>query len=65
MWQQRLFFTSLCTTSVEIKDFNVLIDRKSFFDLLVKNDKEAYEIIMDMSNNNHYATGNLIDFVYL
>ena len=32
--------------------------------MLVKNDKEAYEIIMDMSNNNHYATGNLIDFVY-
>ena len=32
--------------------------------MLVKNDKEAYEIIMDMSNNNHYATGNLLDFVY-
>ena len=44
---------------VEIKDFNVLIDGKSFFDLPVKNNEEAYEKIMDMSNNNDYTTGNL------
>ena len=47
---------------VEIKDFNVLIDRKSFFDLSVKNEEEAYEKIMDMDNNNDYTTGNLLDF---
>ena len=29
----------------------------------VKNEEEAYEKIMDMSNNNDYATGNLLDFV--
>ena len=28
-----------------------------------KNEEEAYEKIMDMSNNNHYTTGNLLDFV--
>ena len=49
---------------VEIKDFNVLIDRKSFFDLPVKNEEEAYEKIIDMSNNNDYTTGNLLDFAY-
>ena len=43
---------------------NVLIDGKSFFDLPVKNEKEAYEKIMDMSNNNDYTTGNLLDFGY-
>ena len=42
---------------------NVLIDGKSFFDLPVKNE-EAYEKIIDMSNNNDYTTGNLLDFVY-
>ena len=29
--------------NVEIKDFNVLIDGKSFFDLKVKNEEETYE----------------------
>ena len=30
----------------------------------VKNEEEAYEKIMDMSNNNDYTTGNLLDFAY-
>ena len=29
-----------------------------------KNEEEAYEKIIDMSNNNNYTTGNLLDFVY-
>ena len=49
---------------VEIKDFNVMIDGKSFFDLPVKNKEEAYEKIIDMCNNNDYTTGNLLDFAY-
>ena len=35
-----------------------------FFDLLVKNIEEAYEKIIDMSKNNGYTVGNLLDFVY-
>ena len=50
--------------NVKIKDFHVLIDGKSFFDLQVKNEEEAYEKIIEMSNNNDYTTGNLLDFVY-
>ena len=49
--------------NVRIKDFNVLIDGKSFFDLSVKNE-EAYKKIIDMSNNNDYTTVNLLDFTY-
>ena len=45
-------FSDYYVPNVEIKDFNVLIDGKSFFDLSVKNEEEAYEKIMDMSNNN-------------
>ena len=37
---------------------------KDFFDLPVKNEEEAYEKIIDMSNNNDYTTGNLLDFGY-
>ena len=51
-------------TKVGIKDFNVLIDAKSFFSLPVRNEEEAYEKIIEMSNNNDYTTGNLLDFAY-
>ena len=30
----------------------------------VKNDEEAYEKIIDMSNNSDYTTGNLLDYAY-
>ena len=30
----------------------------------VKNVEEAYEKIIDMSNNNDYTIGNLLDFAY-
>ena len=47
-----------------IKDLNVLIDGESFFYLPVKNGEEAYQKIMDTSNNNDYKTWNLLDFAY-
>ena len=31
---------------VQIKDFNVLIDGKSFFDLPIKNEEEAYKKLL-------------------
>ena len=39
---KRDFFSNY-VTNVEIKDFNVLIDGESFFDLPVKNEEEAYK----------------------
>ena len=48
-------FSDYYVPNVEIKDFNVLIDGKSFFDLPVKNEEEAYEKIFEMSNNNDYT----------
>ena len=56
----RLFVLSFTRNN----SFNVLIDGKSFFDLQVKNEEEAYKEIINMSNNNKYTTGNLLDFVY-
>ena len=58
-------FSHYYLPNVEIKDFNVLIDKESFFDLPVNNEEEAYEKIIDMSNNNDYTTDNLLDFAYL
>ena len=52
------------TPTIEITDFNVLIDGKSFFDVPVKNKEEAYEKIIEMNGNNDYTTGNLLDYEY-
>ena len=57
-------FSDYYVPNVEIKDFNVLIDGKKFFDLPRKNEGEAFENIIDMSNNNDYTTGNVLDFAY-
>ena len=48
----RDYFSHYCVPNVEIKDFYLLIDGKSFFDLPVKNQEEAYEKIIEMSRNN-------------
>ena len=60
----RYSFSTYYVPKVKVNDFNVLIDGKSFFDLSVKNDEEAYEKIIDMSNNSDYTTGNLLDYAY-
>ena len=53
-------FSKYYVSKVEIKDFNVLIDGKQFFEILLKNKEEAYEAIIEMS----YTTGNLLDYEY-
>ena len=60
----RYSFSSYYVPKVKVNDFNVVIDGKSFFDLPVKNEEEAYEKIIDMSNNRDYTTGNLLDVAY-
>ena len=47
-----------------IKDFNVIIDKLAFFDLSIKTEEEAYEKFIDISKNNEYITGNLLDYDY-
>ena len=49
---------------VEIKDFHALIDNKPFFEHPVKNKQEAYEKLIEMSRNDDYAIGNLLDYLY-
>ena len=57
-------FSHYYLPNVEIKDSNVLIYGKGFFDFLIKNEEATYEEIVKMSNNNDYTTGNLLDFAY-
>ena len=48
----RYSFSNYYVPKVIVNDFNVLIDGKSFFDLPVQNYEEAYEKIIDLSNNS-------------
>ena len=48
---------------VEIKDFNALIDNKSFSNQPLKNRQEVYEKLIEMSRNDNYSTGNLLDLL--
>ena len=62
--EDRTSFSKCYVPKVEIKDFNVLIDGKPFFEIPVENKEEAYEQIIEMSKNNDYTTGNLLDYEY-
>ena len=42
----------------------MLIDGKTFFETPVKIKEEAYEAIIEMSKNNDYTAGNLLDSEY-
>ena len=59
----RQLFSQFYLPKVMVKDFNVIIDKLAFFDLPIK-PEEAYEKIIDISRNNEYTTGNLLDYDY-
>ena len=60
----RQSFYEFYLPKVMIEDFNVIIDKLAFFDLPIKTEEEAYEKIIDISRNNEYKTGNLLDYDY-
>ena len=60
----RQSFSHFYLPRVIVKDYNVIIDKLAFFDLPIKTEEEAYEKIIDISRNNEYTTGNLLDYDY-
>ena len=60
----RRSFSQFYLQNVLVKDFNVIIDKLVFFDLPIKTEEEAYEKIIDISRNNEYTTGYLLDYDY-
>ena len=52
--------------NVEMKDYNVTIDGKNFFDQPIKNNKITYENIRKIANcqGDDYTTGYLLDYIY-
>ena len=60
----RTSFSKYYVPNVQIKNFDVLIDGKSFFDMPIKNGEEKYEQIIEMGRNSDYTTDNLFDHKY-
>ena len=61
----RTSYSKYYVPNVKIKNYNVIIDGKPFFELPVKNIEETYQKIIDMGYNDDYTVGNLIGFEYL
>ena len=57
-------FPNFYLPKVETKKFNMLFGEKPFSEIPVKYKEEAYEAIIEMSKNNDYTTGNLLDYEY-
>ena len=61
---ERNSFSDYYVTKVEVKNSNVLIHQNPFYEISVKNKEEAYEVIIEMSKNNDYTTGSLLNYEY-
>ena len=63
---QRTSNKRYCLTNVEVKDYNVMIDGKNFFDQSIKNDKITFENIRKIATGQRddYTTGCLLDYPY-
>ena len=57
-------FSQFYLPRVMVKDYHVIIDELAFFYSPIKTEEEAYEKIIDISRNNEYTTGNLLDYDY-
>ena len=60
----RQSFSQFYLPRVMVKDCNIIIDELAFFYSPIKTEEEAYEKIIDISRNNEYTTGNLLDYDY-
>ena len=52
--------------TVEMKDYNVMIDGRNFFDQTIKNDLKTYDNIRKIATGqgDHYISGCLLDYPY-
>ena len=60
----RYGFSEYYTSTVELKDYNSLIDQNPFFEIAIKNKEGTYEAIIRLIRDSDYTTGNLLDYEY-
>ena len=63
--EDRFSFSKYYMPNVEIKDYNVLIDLQSFYDIQIKNKEQTYKAITELFNNHdNYTEGNSLTYEY-
>ena len=62
--EDRRSFSKYYTPTVEIKDYNVIIDGEPFYEIQIKNKEETYKAITELIRNDLLRTGNEFNFEY-
>ena len=62
--EDRRSFSKHYTPTVEIKDYNVIIDGKPFYEIPTKNEEETYKAITELIRNDLLRAGNEFNFEY-
>ena len=60
----RTSYSKYYTPTVEIKDYNVIIDGEPFYEIPIKNKEENYKAITELIRRDLVRTGNEFDFDY-
>ena len=56
--EDRRSLSKYYTPTVEIKDYNVVIDGEPFYEIPIKNKEEIYKAIIELIRNELLRTGN-------
>ena len=62
--EDRRSFSKYYTPTVEIKDYNVIIDGERFYEIPIKNKEGTYKEIIERIRNHLLRTGNEFNFGY-
>ena len=61
--EDRSSFEKCYTPTVEIKDYNVMLDvREPFYEILIKNKEETYKAITELVRDGDFTTGNYLNY---
>ena len=58
----RRSFSKYYTPTVEIKDYNIIIDGEPFYEIPIKNKEETYKAITELIRSDILRTGNKFNF---
>ena len=62
--EDRRSFSKYYAPTLEIKDYNVIIDGEPFYEVPIKNKEETYKAITEPIRNDLLRTGNEFNFEY-
>ena len=62
--QYRSSFLKYYTPTVEIKDYNALIDQQPFYEIPIKNKEETYKAITELIRDGDFTTENCLNYEY-